>query len=68
MDRYVSIRTNWSSIDSNSLERVCDVNIEENHQSTMMENDEESKLRLVKHLGDQTKIDFDDSFIFPVDQ
>ncbi|UJR33804.1 hypothetical protein I4U23_021228 [Adineta vaga] len=45
MTDYVSVRSNWSSTNSNLLERVCDVDIEEDNQSTDMDKQENDDLR-----------------------
>jgi hypothetical protein len=48
MAGYVLVRSNWSSINSISLDLVCDVDIEERNQSTMMDKqDENHDARLV---------------------
>ncbi len=51
MAGYVLVRSNWTSINSKSLDLVCDVGFEENNQPTSMEKQEENKndddLRLV---------------------
>jgi hypothetical protein len=49
MAGYVLVRSNWTSINSISLDLVCDIDIEENNQSTIMDKQEENNddLRLV---------------------
>ncbi|CAF0727702.1 unnamed protein product [Adineta steineri] len=42
MAGYVLVRSNWTSINSISLDLVCDVDIEENNQSATMDNQEEN--------------------------
>ncbi|CAF4694887.1 unnamed protein product, partial [Rotaria sp. Silwood1] len=42
MAKYVSVRSNWSSINSISLDLVCDISIEEIEQTTMMNKQEET--------------------------
>ena len=51
MAEYVSVRSNWLSIDSISLERICDIDIEDRNQSTTVDKQDEcheqDDLRLV---------------------
>jgi hypothetical protein len=51
MAGYVLVRSNWTSINSISLDLVCDIDIEEKSQSTIMdkqeENNDDVNLRLV---------------------
>lgn len=42
MAEYITVRSNWSSINSISLDRVCDICIEKIQQSRTMENQEET--------------------------
>ncbi|CAF0784404.1 unnamed protein product [Rotaria sordida] len=42
MAEYVSVRSNWSSVNSIALDLVCDINIEESQQTTMMDKQEET--------------------------
>lgn len=41
MAEYISVRSNWTSINSVSLDLVCDVDIEENNQTTVVDKQEE---------------------------
>ena len=48
MTDYVSVRSNWSSTNSISLEQISDVILEEENQSTEADNqDTDDHLRLV---------------------
>ena len=48
MTDYVSVRSNWSSTNSISLEQICDVILEEENQSTEADNqDTDDHLRFV---------------------
>ncbi len=51
MAGYVLVRSNWTSVNSISLDLVCDIDIEEKSQSTIMdkqeENNDDVNLRLV---------------------
>jgi hypothetical protein len=42
MAGYVLVRSNWTSINSISLDLVCDIDIEENNQSTTMDKQQEN--------------------------
>ncbi|CAF4202198.1 unnamed protein product, partial [Rotaria magnacalcarata] len=42
MAEYISVRSNWSSLNSLSLDLICDVSIEETQQSTMMDKQEDT--------------------------
>ncbi len=48
MAGYVLVRSNWTSINSISLDLVCDIDIEDNNQSTIMDKqDDDVNIRLV---------------------
>ena len=48
MAGYVLVRSNWTSMDSKTLDLVCDIDFEENNQATTMDKQEEdNNLRLV---------------------
>ncbi|CAF4458333.1 unnamed protein product [Rotaria socialis] len=42
MAEYISVRSNWPSLNSLSLDLICDVSIEETQQSTMMDKQEDT--------------------------
>jgi hypothetical protein len=39
MTGYVLVRSNWTSVNSLSLDLVCDIGIEDKNQSTISEDD-----------------------------
>jgi hypothetical protein len=51
MAGYVLVRSNWTSINSKSLDLVCDVGFEENNQPTPVDKqDDDANLRLVFYI------------------
>jgi hypothetical protein len=50
MAGYVSVRSNWSSVDSISLDLICDIDIEDRNQSTMMDKQDENHAQVDSRL------------------
>ncbi len=51
MAGYVLVRSNWSSINSISLDLVCDIDIEDKNQSTMLDKQEDMNSRLLSFFS-----------------
>ncbi len=63
MAEYILVRSNWTSVNSISLDLICDINIEETDQSTMLDKQEENNddvhSRLVSYCCNYVKVLFD---------
>lgn len=42
MARYISVRSNWTSVNSISLDLICDIDIEENNQTIIEDKQNET--------------------------